>query len=129
MKAVAVRDPLATLSRPSRGREILSTQLTGAQLTVEVAPNETADFEASLKDEFPKVNSAIANIDMRQAEAYMPNDQMMIRSAVRAALPPSGRYTHGCVHTHPSPLPSNAVSLDARPPSTPSPPPKSVNRA
>jgi len=66
--------------------EILSTVRTEAKLTVNLPPGDDADFELSLKDDFPKIAGAISNIDMRGSEAYMPKDKEMIIAAVHATV-------------------------------------------
>ena len=48
--------------------------------------DEGAAVDDRVAGAFDALNSAIANIDMREAEAYMLNDQMMIRSAVEVRV-------------------------------------------
>ena len=66
--------------------ELLCTEESGAQLTVQLPATETADFRRALVHDFDSIQSSVAAVDVRRAEAFEPADLEMIRGAVEAGV-------------------------------------------
>ena len=66
--------------------EILKTVESGTPLKVQLPPSEAASFETALVKDFQSIATSMSQIDVRQSEAFKPEDQRMILGAVEKGV-------------------------------------------
>ena len=66
--------------------EILKTVESGTPLKVQLPPSEAASFETALVTDFDSIAASMSQIDVRQSEAFKPEDQRMILGAVEKGV-------------------------------------------